>query len=93
MNHNARAAPPWFAFVVAASLLAVFVGWLEPARQRPINFGLVFWLSLPIAGLWAVVTTLSIIRFGRKALWMLIGAPVALSWPVWLIFHRIPGCY
>jgi hypothetical protein len=26
-------------------------------------------------------------------LWILVGAPMALYWPIWLLFHHFPSCY
>jgi hypothetical protein len=82
-----------FSFAFAFSLLAALTGLLVPSRRMPIDFHLVFWLSLPLAGIWLATMVVSASRFRRKALWMLIGAPLALYWPVWLMCNGLPACY
>ena len=53
----------------------------------PINIHAVLWWSIPLASLWALTVGVSAYRFGRKSLWMLFAAPLALYWPVWLRFE------
>lgn len=83
----------WFKIVLAVSLVLAYLGWTSPARRMPPDFHTMLWWSIPLACVWALTVGLSAHRFGRKALWMLLGAPLALYWPVWLAFHGIPSCY
>ena len=83
----------WFSAAFVFSFVIACIGLLVPQRQMPINFHLMLWLSLPLAGIWLATAIASIFRFHKKALWMLIGAPLALYWPVWLMLNRIPACY
>ena len=69
------------------------IGYLPPQRMRPIDFHFVLFGSLPLAGAWIVILLFCCIWF-RKSGWpIFLGAPLALYWPLWLIFNRIPGCY
>lgn len=83
----------WFRSTFTFSFIVAFVGLQAPQRRMPLDFHLMFWLSLPLAVIWLATAIVSIFRFHKKALWMLIGAPLALYWPVWLMFNRIPTCY
>lgn len=92
VNQNA-ASKPWFRSTLVFSFLVAVVGLVAPQRRMPIDFHLMLWLSLPLAGIWLATSIVSIFRFHKKALWMLVGAPLALYWPLWLMFNRIPECY
>jgi len=59
----------------------------------PIDIDRMLWWSIPIACLWVVVVGVSAWLFGTKAVWMLLGAPLALYWPLWLARYGIPDCY
>jgi hypothetical protein len=59
----------------------------------PIDFHTALWWSIPLTGVWAVTVGFSIYRFGKSALWMLLGAPLALYWSVWLLMNGLPPCY
>jgi hypothetical protein len=69
------------------------LAYLPPQRRMPLDFHFVLWVSLPLAGLWTVGTATCLCKFGRSTLLMLFGAPLALYWPVWLLFNHIPNCY
>ena len=83
----------WFRILLAASLVVAVVGWDAPQGQMPLNFHNMLWRSLPLAGIWLLMVIISAFRFRKKALWLLIAAPLALYWPVWLLFNGIPPCY
>jgi hypothetical protein len=83
----------WFMVVLACSLILAMVGWLAPRTRMPLNFHYMIWGSLPLAGIWLLMVIISAFRFLKKALWLLIGAPLALYWPVWLLVNGIPACY
>jgi hypothetical protein len=82
----------WFKALLPASVVLAFVDWVIP-QTRPIDFHAVLWLSLPLTCLWALMIALAAYRFGRKSLWMLVGVPLALYWPIWLLLNGIPACY
>ena len=52
MSQNAAGAKPWFRFALVFTFLVALVGLLAPQRRMPIDFRLMFWLSLPLAGIW-----------------------------------------
>ena len=82
-----------FRMVLAASFLLACVSWAAPGRGMPTDLHTVLWWSIPLASLWVLTVGVSASRFGRKTLWMLLGAPLALYWPVWLALNGIPACY
>jgi hypothetical protein len=83
----------WFFVLLGSSLIVALAALLAPARERPIHFRTVLQLSVPLAVIWLTTTFVYFFRFRWRGLWILIGAPFALYWPVWLIFNRIPACF
>jgi hypothetical protein len=73
--------------------LIAFLGWMAPNRQRPLNYDAMIWRSIPYALAWTLAVTFALVRFRTRGLWLLLGAPMALYWPVWLLFNHFPGCY
>ena len=89
-----RAVRPVLKFtLIAFSFIVALVGYILPQTQRPIDFLLVFWGSLPLAGIWLAVLLACSIRLGKSGLLALFGSPMALYWPVWLLPNHIPECY
>ena len=79
-------------FVLTISVVIACSGWIVPSRM-PIDYHSIVWTSLPLGIGWVVTLALSLWRFGRRGFWLLAGAPLALYWPVWLLFNRFPSCY
>ena len=79
----------WTALLV--SLVAAFLGWQAPARRMPIDYEATIW-SVPIAIGWAMILAFCLWR-KKRGLWLVVGAPMALYWPVWLLFNHFPPCY
>ena len=67
-----------FRVVLVASFVLACFTWAGPGRGMPINVHAVLWWSIPLASLWALTVGVSAYRFGRKSLWMLFAAPLAL---------------
>jgi hypothetical protein len=88
-----NAANRWFVATFAFSLAISFFAASLPSRRMPTDFHSMFWFSFPLAGLWLITLAVASVHFGRKAFWLLIGAPLSLYWPLWLIFNGIPACY
>jgi hypothetical protein len=47
---------------------------------------------VPSAGLWLSLLILTVMEYGKRGLWLLIGSPVALFWAIVLVlysFHYI----
>ena len=83
----------WFKIILAVSVVIAFFGWDAPQGRMPLDFHAILWRSIPLACLWAAMLAFSTYRFGRTALWILFGAPLALYWPIWLLLNGIPACY
>ncbi len=95
MTPEVAAAPTKRGFAVAfvVTLVAAAVAWWCPRSRAPLDFDAMLWFSFPLAGLWVVGVAMSVWRFGKRAWWMLVGAPPALYWPVWLLVNGFPACY
>lgn len=81
----------WIAF--AASLVSAYLGWQSPSYRMPIDYDAMISRSVPLAILWALILLLCFWRYKKRGLWLLIGAPMALYWPIWLLLNRFPPCY
>jgi hypothetical protein len=75
------------------SWLVALLAWLAPQRQMPIDIHRMLLLSLPLAGLWLGLFGLAAVQMRKRSLWLLVGAPFALYWPLWLLLNGIPSCY
>ena len=84
---------PWFTLTILVSFIVAVVTFIAPGQRRPIDYRVVLWLSIPLACVWLVIAVGCVVRFHRKGLWVLIGTPLALYWPVWLIVAGVPACY
>ena len=47
--------------------------------------GLLFPCGLLLSCGWLAMTALSIGQYGKRGLWLLVGTPVALFWPFWIV--------
>ena len=83
----------WFKVILIVSVVLALWGWYAPQEQMPLDIHAMLWRSIPLACLWALIVAVSAYRFGRRALWMLLGAPLVLYWPMWLLLNGIPECY
>ncbi len=82
-----------YAATLSISMLIAFASFALPTGQMPLGYLAMMTLSIPCAILWAVFLGISLRRLGKRGLWLLVGAPFALWWPVWIIFNRFPPCY
>lgn len=83
----------FFWSLLAVSLVIAFLSYSAPATQMPLNYDAMIWRSVPLAILWGIVLAVSLWRLKTWGLWLLLGAPWALYWPIWLIFNHFPPCY
>lgn len=67
----------WF----AASFVIAFLGWEFPNRM-PLNYDAMISRSIRFAIAWVVVLAFCLWRYKKRGLWFLIGAPMALYWPI-----------
>ena len=81
----------WIAMV--ASLAVAFLGISAPYTRMPIDYDAMIRKSIPFAIFWAVILAVCLWRYGKRAWWLLLGAPMALYWPIWLLFNHFPSCY
>ena len=75
------------------SIAIAYLGWSAPSHTRPFGYHLMVSRSVPFAIAWALVLAFSCFRFKKRGLWLLLGAPMALYWPIWLVFNHFPPCY
>jgi hypothetical protein len=81
----------WLALII--SLVVAWMGWIAPNHRMPLDYDAMIWRSVPLAVAWAAILGFFLWRFRMLGLWLLLGAPMALYWPIWLLFHRFPPCY
>jgi len=61
-------------------------------NQMPRDYHAMIWYSTPLACLWLIVCVVCLTRYKARGLWVLLGAPLALFWPLILVFGGIPNC-
>jgi len=88
MSENQRY---WIALI--ASLVVAYLGWMAPAHQRPLDYDAMISRSIPFAIAWVVILVFCLWRYKKRGSWLLVGAPMALYWPIWLLFNHFPSCY
>ena len=49
--------------------------------------------SIPFAIAWVVILAFCLSRYKKRGLWLLVGAPMALYWPIGLRFNHFPHCF
>jgi hypothetical protein len=49
--------------------------------------------GIPLAIIWAAILAFCVWRYKKRGLWLLMGAPLALYWPIWRLLHHLPSCY
>jgi hypothetical protein len=59
----------------------------------PIDYDFMLSRSVPLAIVWAALIGLSLGHYKKRGLWLLLGMPMALYWPIWLMFNHFPSCY
>jgi hypothetical protein len=82
-----------FGIAFAASFIVAILGNEIPGRQMPLNYQEMITVSIPLAVAWAIILVFCMWRYGKRGLWLIVGAPLALWWPVWMIFNHFPPCY
>lgn len=81
----------WMVFL--PSLLIAFLGWTAPSHQMPLDYHAMIWRSIPYALAWILIVVYALVRYKRLGFFFLLGAPMALYWPIWLMFNHFPPCY
>jgi hypothetical protein len=81
----------WLTLV--ASLLIAYLGWWAPNYRRPLDYDAMISRSIPLAVAWVMISALCLWHFRKRGFWSLLGTPMALYWPIWLLFNHFPPCY
>jgi hypothetical protein len=81
----------WLALV--GSLALAYLGGTAPSYRMPLDYDAMISRSIPLAVAWAVIVGFCLWRFKKRGLWLLLGVPMALYWPIWLLFNHLPACY
>jgi hypothetical protein len=79
--------------LLLSSFVLAYFARTAPETTMPVDFHAALWVSIPLAFLWSAIFVFIALQFKKMALWMLLGAPLALYWPFWLLLHGIPSCY
>jgi hypothetical protein len=82
-----------FLIFLTASVVIACLSDLAPRHTMPYDYSAVVSRSIPLAVLWAIVVVASVFLLREGALWLLVGAPIALYWPVWLLVGGYPSCW
>ena len=82
-----------FLIFLTASVVIGCLSDLAPRHTMPYHYSAVVSRSIPLAVLWAIVVVASVVLLRKGALWLLVGAPIALFWPVWLLVNGYPSCW
>jgi len=82
-----------YATTLLISVAIAFLSMEFPSRQMPLDYRAMITVSIPCAITWLLILGLSLRRFGKRALWILVGGVFAFWWPVWMLFNRFPPCY
>jgi hypothetical protein len=76
--------PTKFRGLLTISLLLALAIFLVPVGI-PIPTNVVF----PLAGLWLFLLGFTLVTHGKLGLWLLIGFPLALFWPIFFAFYLL----
>ena len=82
-----------FGIALTASLIVDFLSFQIPVWQMPVDYRAMLTASIPLAIVWTILLALCIWIFGKRGWWLIVGAPMALWWPLWLIVNHLPPCY
>jgi hypothetical protein len=77
--------PTTFRGLLATSLFLAFINLLLPLEglltETPV--------AVFLGGLWLFFLTFALITYGRRGLWLLIGFPLALLWPIVAVAYSL----
>jgi hypothetical protein len=65
----------------------------RPDSLNALDYDAMIWRSIPYASAWLLVVVYALPRYKWHGLLLLLGAPMALYWPIWLMFNHFPSCY
>jgi hypothetical protein len=79
-------------FVIVSVVIACLSDF-APRHTMPYDYSAIVSRSVPFASVWAMLIVVSAFLFRKRALWLLLGAPIALYWPIWLLINGYPSCW
>ena len=82
-----------YRLVLIVSLVVACVGWFAPIHRMPLDYDAMISKSIPLAIAWSVLLGFGLSRYEKRGLLLTVGAPLALYWPIWLLFNHFPSCY
>ena len=80
------------ALVFIASLVVAIAGLVQPhpaVVSGPDDLLTMYFRVFGPAALWLVLLVVALIGYGRRGLWLLIGAPIVLFWPIWFTVYSL----
>ena len=79
--------------MILTTYVVAFIAYSAPYHRMPIDYHSMFWISFPIATLWALLVVVIVRRYHhRTAFWLLPSVFLALYWPVNYAIHGLPVC-
>jgi hypothetical protein len=81
----------WFFF--AASMIVAFRADFAPRHTMRYDYSAIESRTILLAILWGAIVVTAILLFRKRALWLLVGALIALYWPVRLLVNKYPSCW
>jgi hypothetical protein len=78
--------PPFLLFSLGSLAVAVFA-FAEPV----VFFSQSIFLGVGLSALWVLLVIAGVVVYRQRGLWLLLGAPFALTWPVTLGLY-VAGC-
>jgi hypothetical protein len=82
-----------FGIALLLSMLVAILSYQMPAQRMPLEYHAMLTVSIPLAVVWIAIFASCMWRYGKRGLWLILGAPFALWWPIWMAFHHFPSCY
>jgi len=79
--------------LLALSLALAYLSFATPSRQMPLDFHAMLTISIPLSLLWVFLFAISLRIYRKRAKWVILGAPLALWLPIWLLINGLPSCY
>ena len=73
-------------FVFRFVSLTIAVAVVPLAVARIINVFLVIALAFSVALIWSITFAVGLERYGRRAAWLLLLAPIGLFWPAFAVY-------
>jgi energy-coupling factor transporter transmembrane protein EcfT len=84
-SYDSPLMPTTFRGLLATSLLLAFINFLlpfvGPFGETPV--------AVYLAGLWLFLLTFALIKYGKRGVWLFMGFPLALFWPIVFVAYSL----